>query len=280
MKSGSDVHGNKNRSYRNFTLIELLVVIAIIAILAAILLPALNQARARGVAASCVSRLKQIGNADMFYLNDYGWITPMSQAMSMTSRVGAKLWCGTKASSNINFTGEGFLTPYLKKAGVDDMVMRQQSSNVFFCPDPSLQQFWQGGDIEDSPGGGYGCNGDVHGFAESMSMMGMTLNFAAREIRKPSEIVSYGDCLGKAGMSGPGSAISDANLILSYQINSQVTHFRHNGMANIVWADGHVSAERPGILTVGENAARYRIGSLGVAVDDDRPYNPDSDYAD
>ncbi len=62
---------------KKFTLIELLVVIAIIAILAAILLPALNQARERGLSINCLSRLKELGTASHAYTDTYqGWLLP------------------------------------------------------------------------------------------------------------------------------------------------------------------------------------------------------------
>lgn len=113
---------------QGFTLIELLVVIAIIAILAAILLPALQSARARGQAAGCMNNIKQFGQKWVQYSNDYGQLYPSymnkgggakypsSNSANWAEHASKdKYWGGsTKSIPKMHGNASGFRTPLLE----------------------------------------------------------------------------------------------------------------------------------------------------------------------
>ena len=103
-----------------FTFIELLVVIAIIGILAALLLPALEDARERAQTAGCQSNLKQIANAIAMYADDHNDCFPMG-------------WWG---DSSVMLDWAMLIAPYISKAGniTQDTASTKTLGRVFLCP--------------------------------------------------------------------------------------------------------------------------------------------------
>lgn len=73
-------HRVTNRRPAAFTLVEMLTVIAIMALLAAMLLPALNQAKARAKRAACINNLRQCGFGFHLFAVDHNGRFPMQVA--------------------------------------------------------------------------------------------------------------------------------------------------------------------------------------------------------
>ena len=93
------------KANKNFTLIELLVVIAIIAILAAMLLPALQQARARGQSTHCANNIGAVTQAGLMYNNDNKGFYPMLYNANTSGPSNRSVLTGTASG--------GKLAPYL-----------------------------------------------------------------------------------------------------------------------------------------------------------------------
>ena len=110
----------KVKAKAGFTLIELLVVIAIISILAALLMPALSNARERARRIDCISNLKQIGVALHMYADDFKGSIPNVAQEDYSGIASITLW---------NSGAGGF------KAGLGKLYPKYMGNNlsVFFC---------------------------------------------------------------------------------------------------------------------------------------------------
>lgn len=123
---------------RAFTLVELLVVIAIIALLVAILLPALNKARARANTVACLSNLRQMGITLRAYAHDNkDSVPPGFIWYDNDNNTRYETWRGDTDAFWVNF-----LLHYIHQTGTTRQDLARSGgipriSRIFHCPSSS-----------------------------------------------------------------------------------------------------------------------------------------------
>jgi len=232
-----------------FTLIELLVVIAIIAILAAMLLPALARAKDTAKRGACISNTRQLGIAFKLFLSDNSDHFP--KAVTEREATDTTRWGSIPNTPGgvAPFSIRGQLEPYIASTNFifNTNANSDPGANVFRCrsglawPDPAAGQ-WFTSD--------YGFNlseaNYTPGFGQSTWYQanpgfGFNENYTDGSLQKPSDFIILSDA-GRGDNTPSRGGLYPIQVIAPGTITQAQMLERHDGRANVSYADGH-SAE-------------------------------------
>ena len=213
---------------RIFTLVELLVVIAIIAILASMLLPALNKAREKARAITCVNNLKTLGMTFNFYADDMDGYCPAWYNMGTIAAGENIIWYVViknylEKAAGTKTTWAGWFVPDTKYPA------NKTLAGALSCPSANVPKIW---------GMDYGENAYLASSAYKSTADGPLkyTPFRFHQIKRQSEVFLLGDAY---------------NYALGDEKESDPTYparYRHNKGINLLYVDLH-AAFRPTKLT-------------------------------
>jgi prepilin-type processing-associated H-X9-DG protein/prepilin-type N-terminal cleavage/methylation domain-containing protein len=224
-----------------FTLVELLVVIAIIGILAALLLTAVSQAKAKALRIQCANNVRQLGIGLQAFITDNNNAYPLAFDPNYSD---GGYWMSVLQHTELSVPNSTNRIEFSVEMG----------QGVWECPAANKPSNWPEHDGYLSYGYnwmGLSAKTDTNGLGLgghrvwwSTSPHSLAPPVSESEIVSPSEMMAIGD-----GLMGGNGIIRDGAWsmwrtysVTNYLDSTKRSYARHQGKANVVFCDGHVES--------------------------------------